>query len=145
MSKLNDTPCFCRDDRQLAGGISVTKLLEGRRILVLEDEFLIAMDVEQICRDHGASQVLIARTLEEAEAAAANSVFDAAIIDIMLGNDSTLEFAASLRERRIPFAFASGYSDLDEIASAFPEIRIIGKPYSGDDLVQAIAAAGRRP
>lgn len=43
--------------------------LDGLRILVLEDEFLIAMDVEQICRDYGASDVIIARTIEEAEAA----------------------------------------------------------------------------
>ncbi|TIX32026.1 MAG: response regulator, partial [Mesorhizobium sp.] len=38
-------------------------LLDGLRILVLEDEFLIAMDVEQLCRDHGAAEVTIAREI----------------------------------------------------------------------------------
>ena len=36
-------------------------MLDGLRILILEDEFLIAMDVEQLCRDHGAADVVIAR------------------------------------------------------------------------------------
>ena len=36
-------------------------MLEGLKILVLEDEFLIAMDVEQLCRDHGAEDVAVAR------------------------------------------------------------------------------------
>jgi len=108
------------------------------RILVLEDEILIAMDVEQICRDDGATDVVIARTLEEAEKATA---FDAAVVDVMLGVDSTLPFAAKLRAGGIPFVFASGYSDTEEITSEFPDVRVVGKPYSGADLIMALAAA----
>ena len=114
-------------------------LLAGLRILVLEDEFLIAMDVEQICRDAGAAEVIIARTLEEVESAIAG--FDAAIVDMMLEGKSTLGFAASLRDRGVPFVFASGYTDLGEAAAAFPGTTIVGKPYSGDDLVRALGAA----
>ena len=115
-------------------------LLGGLRILVLEDEFLIAMDVEQICRDAGAADVIIARTLEEAQSAAATG-FDAAIIDMMLEGKSTLSFAASLRNRGVPFVFASGYSDLGDAATSFPDTIIVGKPYSGDDLVKALCTA----
>ena len=71
--------------------------LDGLRILVLEDEFLIAMDVEQICRDYGASDVIIARTIEEAEAALDGAAFDAAIFDLMLNQKSTLGLAARLQ------------------------------------------------
>lgn len=116
-------------------------LLDGLRILVLEDEFLIAMDVEQICRDDGAADVVIARSLTDAEAATSSSNFDAAILDLLLGNVSTLPFAATLQERGVPFVFASGYTDLDDIATSFPGVKIVGKPYSGDDILSALAHA----
>ncbi|MDQ6433592.1 response regulator [Mesorhizobium sp. LHD-90] len=119
----------------------MTALLDGLRILVLEDEFLIAMDVEQICRDDGAADVAIARTLEEADAAISSSAFDAAVVDLRLGNVSTIPFAEKLRQDGIPFVFASGYTDLTEIASSFPGASIVGKPYSGEDLVAALTAA----
>ena len=75
-------------------------MLEGLRILVLEDEFLIAMDVEQLCRDHGAVEVIVARSLEEI---ADGLDFDAAIVDVLLGGVSTFGFAARLKERRHAF------------------------------------------
>ncbi|MGT2464712.1 hypothetical protein ACVOMV_03395 [Mesorhizobium atlanticum] len=87
-------------------------LLDGLRILVLEDEFLIAMDVEQLCRDHGAAEVTIAREIAEIDGQALSARFDAAVVDLMLGGVSTLDFAVRLRSEGIPFVFASGYSDL---------------------------------
>ncbi|TGQ67492.1 response regulator [Mesorhizobium sp. M00.F.Ca.ET.186.01.1.1] len=116
-------------------------LLDGLRILVLEDELLIAMDVEQLCRDHGAGEVAIARDLAEIEGGTIAAQFDAAIVDLMLSGASTLDFAARLREAGFPFVFASGYSDVDEIRTSFPGIRLVTKPYSGDDLVEAVALA----
>jgi CheY-like chemotaxis protein len=147
MSFLNDSmsnndheSCvFSRRPRQ------VPALLDGLRILVLEDEFLIAMDVEQLCRDHGAGDVVIARDLAEVERNVA-AQFDAAIVDLRLGGASTLDFASRLRESGLPFVFASGYADWEEIKASFPGIRLVTKPYSGDDLVEAVAAAcGRGP
>jgi len=116
-------------------------LLDELRILVLEDEFLIAMDVEQICLDHGAGEVVIARDLTELDGRPIATQFDAAIVDLMLGGASTIHFAAGLRDAGIPFVFASGYSDAREISTSFPGVRMVAKPYSGDDLVKAVAAA----
>jgi DNA-binding response OmpR family regulator len=124
----------------------VPRLLDGLRILVLEDEFLIAMDVEQLCRDYGAGEVVIARDLAEIEAQDVALLFDAAIVDLMLGGLSTLDFASRLHAAGVPFIFASGHSDVDEIKASFPGIRLVTKPYSGDDLIEAVAAAyGRQP
>lgn len=121
-------------------------LLDGLRILLLEDEFLIAMDVEQLCRDHGASEVTIVRSLAEIDQQSPAIQFDVAIVDLMLGGESTLDFAKSLYSRKIPFVFASGYSDSVEIEKDFPGVMLVGKPYSGTDLVEAVAAScGRRP
>lgn len=116
-----------------------TQRLAGKRLLVLEDEFLIAMDVEQLCRDHGASDVIILGTL--AEALDESSDYDAAVIDLLLGGESTLPFAARLSRRGVPFIFASGYADRSDVAAAFPGVVIVGKPYSGQDLIDALASA----
>ncbi len=119
------------------------KVLDGLKILVLEDEFLIAMDVEQLCRDNGADQVTVIRSLEEIDHESAHE-YDAAIVDVMLGGNSTLEFAARLRDARRPFVFASGYTDNEELARNFPDVALISKPYSEADLIDAIAKARAR-
>lgn len=118
------------------------KPLAGLRVLVLEDEFLIAMDVEQICRDSGAEDVSIHRNLDKISIdAIAGEAFHAAVIDIMLAGQPTYEFARMLSERKVPFIFATGYSDLDEIRRQFPDVAIVGKPFDGQALVAALAEA----
>lgn len=119
----------------------VSTLLNGLRILVLEDEFLIAMDVEQLCRDYGASEVTVARCLAEIDQESFSAQFDTAIIDLMLGGVSTLGFAKTLFDQKVPFVFASGYSDIGKIEADFPGVTLVGKPYSGADLVEAVAAS----
>jgi len=113
------------------------KPLAGLRILILEDEFLIAMDIEHLCRDHGASECVIARRVEEADDI---SSFDIAIVDMKLGTSSTLEHAHHLRSHGIPFIFATGYSELDGADGDFADIRIVQKPYEGPDLIEALVA-----
>ncbi len=145
MSFLNDKRPICvHESRCFKEIIGLSNLLAGMRILVLEDEVLIAMDVEQLCRDSGAANVVVARSLAEIDLDRAASEFDAAIVDVMLDGTSTLAFARHIQERNVPFVFASGYTDLDEIFSAFPGVSVVGKPYSGSDLVEAVAAAARR-
>lgn len=121
------------------------RLLDGLRILVLEDEFLIAMDVEQLCRDHGAEEVVIAHSMDAVDKNGAQDfAFDVAIIDVFLNNVSTFPFAARLQESGKPFVFASGYTDLEEMHKQFPGVIVVGKPYAGDDLIQSVATAYNR-
>ena len=117
--------------------------LAGLRILLLEDEYLIAMDVELLCRDNGAAEIVVKRALDELEELDGLDGFDVAVIDLMLAGASTLPFAARLRGAGVPFIFASGYAD-EEALAAFPDGTIVGKPYAGNDLVAAIASAARR-
>lgn len=109
---------------------------------MLEDEALIALDVEQLCKDHGAGDVVIASSLREAQEAA--KPYDAAIIDIMLNGEPTLDFARGLAAAGVPFIFASGYDQLDEIFTGFPDVALVSKPYAGDDLVEAVAESIRK-
>lgn len=117
--------------------------LEGLRVLVLEDEVLIALDLEQACRDLGAAEVIVARTLDEAETAA-SAVLDVAVLDIMLAGRSTVEFAAGLSARGIPFVFATGYTDADRLIGDMADVEIVDKPFSTEALVRAIARAMER-
>jgi DNA-binding response OmpR family regulator len=118
--------------------------LAGFRILILEDEYLIAMDVEQLCRDHGAEDTVLIRDLDGIDETVAGERFDAAVIDAMLGGCSTLDFARTLKERKVPFVFATGYDDAAERFADFPGVPVVGKPYSGKELIEAIVRAASR-
>lgn len=117
------------------------KPLADLRVLVLEDEFLIAMDVEQICLEGGAADVLVARSLDEIDAESLKTKVDVAIVDVMLSGRPTIDFARELRTLGVPFIFASGYTSLPEIAQDFPDVAVVGKPYAGNDLVEAVVRA----
>lgn len=116
--------------------------LEGMHVLVLEDEILIAMDVEQLCRDCGAADVTIVRDLDQlGPDPFAGAPFHAAVLDVMVAGRSTVDFARQLQMRRIPFVFATGYVDTDELFEGFAEVEVVDKPYSSTALIKAVAAA----
>lgn len=116
--------------------------LDGLRVLVLEDEFLIAMDVEQLCRDHGAADVVIIPSLDSPAAVdIGGSNYDVAVIDLRLRGQSTLDFARGLAARGVPFIFATGLADDQEISRDFPSVHVVSKPYRGPELIEAMAKA----
>lgn len=114
--------------------------LEGMRILLMEDEALIAMDVEQMCRDNGASDVVIMRNVAQA-ATLHDQQFSGAIVDLMLGGTPTIDVARSLAARNVPFIFATGYTETEAAFGEFPGVAVIGKPYADEELVSALARA----
>lgn len=118
------------------------KPLKDLRILVMEDEFLIAMDVEQLCQDHGAEEVIILRTLKElGDQPVGERGINVAVVDVMLAGESTVEFAKTLQDNNVPFVFATGYAENENLFEAFPGIRVVGKPYAGPTLITAIVEA----
>jgi DNA-binding NarL/FixJ family response regulator len=118
------------------------KPLKDLRILVMEDEFLIAMDVEQLCQDHGAEEVIILRTLKElGDRPVEDRGINVAVVDVMLAGESTVEFAKTLQDSNVPFVFATGYAENEHLFEAFPGIRVVGKPYAGPTLITAIVEA----
>lgn len=121
-----------------------SELLSGLKILVLEDEYLIAMDVEHLCLEHGAADVFIARDMDTARAVHRTSGFDVAVLDVMLASQSTHTFAAELRADGVPFVFATGYGTVEDPNNLFSDVTVVGKPYSGTDLIEALAAAWRQ-
>lgn len=117
------------------------KLLDDLQIMLVEEEALIAMDIEQLCYDHGAAQVKTFGTLSDATAHAASAPIDAAILDIRLQGQWAAELGHTLAARQIPFIFATSYTDAEPIFTEFPGTSIVSKPYSDAELVQALVEA----
>jgi DNA-binding response OmpR family regulator len=85
--------------------------IAGPRILVVEDEMLIAIMIEDAVQDSGGKIVGPAATLENALKLAEEEEFDAAILDVTIRGGKVYPVAELLLKRGIPFAFASGYGD----------------------------------
>jgi DNA-binding response OmpR family regulator len=85
--------------------------IAGCRILVVEDEMLIAMIIEDAVQDSGGEIVGPVATLEKALKLAEEEEFDAAILDVTIRGGKVYPVAELLLARGIPFVFASGYGD----------------------------------
>ncbi|WP_119303689.1 response regulator [Dongia deserti] len=116
--------------------------LAGARVLLLEDEFLIAMDAEQVLLGLGAETVKIASTLAEAEQLASNCHFDAAMLDVNINGQVSFPLAESLWRRGVAVVFATGYEMKNQ---PFPEFALcVTKPYTSADLRDTFSMALRR-
>ena len=108
--------------------------LIGCRVLVVEDEYFLASDLEKALRDGGAKVVGPVANLESAREHVARSDFDVAVIDINLFDQATFVIADQLRYANIPFVFATGYARA-VIPERFRDIRRWEKPYDVKKLV----------
>lgn len=115
------------------------ELLRGRRVLLVEDNMIIAMDGEDALRDLGA-EVMTAASVGRAREAIALHAFDMAVLDFNLGNETSLPIADLLADRGIPFLFATGYGDGLDLPDRFGDIVLLKKPYSGSTLAQAMVS-----
>ena len=85
--------------------------LAGKRILVVEDEAMVAAMVEDMLVDLGATVVGPAGSVAKGLDLARNAVLDGAVLDVNLRGERVDAVAALLRERRVPLVFASGYGE----------------------------------
>lgn len=111
----------------------------GRRILVVEDEPIVAMCLEDMLEALGYGIVGPATRLSEGIALARDAAFDAAILDINLAGERSTAIAEALAARGIPFAFASGYG---APPPGFEGCPLIAKPYREDDVAAVLARIG---
>ena len=124
--------------------------LEGKRVLIVEDEVLVAMLVEDGLHDAGAEVVGPATTVGEAlrliEGATADGGLSAAVLDIKLAGEAVRPVADRLAALGVPFLFATGYGEgCDTGGHAAP---VLHKPFDPGELivaVHALAAASGSP
>jgi CheY-like chemotaxis protein len=102
--------------------------LSGRRVLVIEDEYFLADDIARALQELGARVVGPVGALEEAASLIeADVAIDAAVVDINLRSDMVFPLARTLRARKVPFVFTTGY-DRQSVDSEFHDIRLWEKP-----------------
>ena len=111
--------------------------LTGQRILVVEDEPLIAMDIEEKLLSAGCSVIGPAPNSAAARRLIAETLPDAALLDANLSGQRVDDLADDLRRRGIPFAFATGFGR-DSLPAGFEDMPVLGKPFGTDELIDMV-------
>lgn len=108
-------------------------------ILVVEDEFLIALDIISALEQAGISVAGPASTVSDALATIERDPLRGALLDAHLAGESAGRIADALSARGIPFAFVSGYGR-ESLPPAHRQAPLVKKPFSDRDLLAAVAA-----
>ena len=116
---------------------------EARRILIVEDEFLVAMLLEDLLSEMGHRVVTCIARIDKAMQFADDGDIDFAILDVNLGGQQSFPVAEILRRRGIPFVFATGYG-ANGVSDEFRNELTLQKPYEPRELEQAIKKACTR-
>lgn len=114
------------------------RIFEGRMILIVEDEPLLAMELETNLNALGCKTLRSAATLNAAKAAIGDSGCDAALVDVNLGGRQADELAVALTRKNIPFAFVTGYGR-EGLPAGFKEVAILSKPFAKEELLVVLA------
>ncbi len=115
--------------------------LSGRRVLLVEDESLVAALAEDLLLDAGCD-VMLAMRLDEAMLLAADDEVELGILDVNLGAERSYPVADLLRARGTPFIFATGYGR-EGLNGAYEDVPVLQKPYRGDQLLRCAGEALR--
>lgn len=114
---------------------------QKRRILIVEDEPMVAMSIEMLLEFSGFESAGIAATVEEALKFAAEGGFDAAILDANLAGVFSGPVAEALRSAGAPFLILSGYDAEQQRGRFPPDTVILQKPCRPDAIIEALRAA----
>jgi light-regulated signal transduction histidine kinase (bacteriophytochrome)/ActR/RegA family two-component response regulator len=123
----------------VATGMAMTSMInDAYRVLIVEDSFLVVMQLEDIFGRLGWKIIGPASRVNEALALAKTEHFDAAFLDINLAGEMSWPVAAVLKERGIPFAFSTGYSVDTLVPTILRGAAILNKPYQAADVEKCI-------
>lgn len=123
-----------RDADRPGTGEQSARSLSGRRILVLEDEALIAMQLEQALAQAGCEIVGPATRLSEAFDLIYSSPIDAALLDVNVAGERSYAIADILRAKSIPFAFVTGFEAGSILPAHFQSVPVLAKPFENAQL-----------
>ena len=110
------------------------------RVLVIEDESLVAMMLEDMLDMIGYRVVGTASNIEQAEQNIAAAGFDVAILDVNLNGAMSYGIAEKLRDMRLPFVLSTGYGR-SGVPQAYRDSPLVAKPFRSQDLRDALEAA----
>jgi CheY-like chemotaxis protein len=112
---------------------------ESRRILVVEDQMLIALEIVAMVEDFGCQPVGPVGHVQTALQAVSREPLDAALLDVDLDGQSVEPVADLLDRRGIPFALVTGYSR-DRLPAGLRSRPYVAKPFTYDDVRSALSA-----
>lgn len=115
-----------------------SQYLKGCRILILEDEYFIANDLERALKAQGVKVIGPFAKLSEAMRQVARDEIDAVVMDVNLRDESAYSVSDELARQHIPFIFATGYS-AKTIPNRFRHVTRWEKPYDVTDVVNDLA------
>jgi DNA-binding response OmpR family regulator len=121
------------------GDMSAMTSLAGRRVLIVEDEYMIAIMLEDMLAELGCVVAGVAARPPQAFGLISQIEFDAAILDVNLDGTDSFGIAAALKELKVPFLFATGYGG-SRVPPEFTEYRFIQKPYRIEELAAALSS-----
>lgn len=113
------------------------------RILIMEDEFIVALDLSDMAADLGFEVAGPYATLSEGVAAVRQSPPDAAILDVQLADGEVFPLADQLVELGVPIIFHSGHADSRALHSRYPGAHSASKPCSPDLIARYLREATR--
>ncbi len=115
--------------------------MAGIRVLIVEDDPFIAMDIESAVSDQlgGDAELIVVDSVSQARRAADQPI-DCALLDIDVVGGKTFAIAASLRAKGTPLVFVSG-SAPSEVPPELRDIRFVRKPFSADELGRFVSKA----
>jgi len=113
-------------------------LLEGCRILIVEDEYVLAMELHSSLESAGATVVGPVGSIDDALSVLEHATeLDAAVLDVNLRGQKVFAVADALRERGVPFIFTTGYGRAS-FPDRYADVPRCEKPFEAQDLAQAL-------
>ncbi|WP_210528746.1 response regulator [Rubellimicrobium arenae] len=117
---------------------------EGKHVLVVEDEYMLADDLRRDLEEAGARVLGPVASLEQAFSALNDGItIDAAVLDINLGGEMVFPLAEALRGRGVPFVFVTGY-DAWALPGQFRDVPCCDKPVDAVQLLRSLGLARTR-
>ena len=113
-------------------------------VLVVEDDFIIALELTSVLSDAGAIVVGPSNTVEAALQCAEDERLSAAVLDIRLGDQTVAPVARLLAEHHVPFLFYTGQSKTDPLSIEWPDCRVLSKPAAPNSIVTAVMSLVNR-
>ena len=111
----------------------MSKLLSGRRVLVVEDEMMVGMMTEDMVAQLGCESVIGAASVDQALTPIDAEVFDVALLDMNLSGNKSFPVADALAARGVPFVFSTGYSGQD-MRDGYRDRPMLKKPFHLEEL-----------
>ena len=121
--------------------------LEGRRVLIVEDEMLVGMELESLLQRQGCTALGPAPTVARALDLLEDERSDAALLDINLNGESAIQVAQALSARDVPFVLVTGYGEAQSSEAELRDAPRVDKPVNHRLLVRALTQlleTGRR-